>query len=223
MRGRSVKTKSAIFDLDGTLIDSAPSILKCLKLTIQKFGIVPSENISQGLIGPPLSETLKKILGNNSNVNTEDLSAYFKALYDFDGYKESIPYSGIDDLLRNLVCEGVDLYIATNKRIFPAEKIIDLFGWRNFFKGVYGIDKFEGSLFEDKASMIHCLLNDYSLDIGRSVYIGDRYEDFNASSANGLSSILVNWGYSDIKLKNLKEVQVASNPKMLFSMILART
>ena len=52
-----------IFDLDGTLVDSAPSILLCLAEALASQGIAPIFPLSSSLIGPPLHETLRNISG----------------------------------------------------------------------------------------------------------------------------------------------------------------
>ena len=59
--------KNIIFDLDGTLINSAPSIIECLKVILRKNEIAPVFSLGSKIIGPPLKETLKKLLALKVN------------------------------------------------------------------------------------------------------------------------------------------------------------
>jgi phosphoglycolate phosphatase len=211
--------EAIIFDLDGTLIDSAPSILKCFELVSSSESILPLVAIDSGLIGPPLYDTLKKLFGGGSISDIEELAVIFKALYDEDAYKESVPYPGVEDLLIELNNMNIALYIATNKRALPTKKIITHLGWQNHFKDVYAVDIFPKEDFKNKASMIHSLIDHHSLKIERCLYIGDRLEDFEAARENKLNSILVKWGYGDLDEVKSIPPYIASSVTQLQKMI----
>ena len=134
--------KAVIFDLDGTLIDSSPSILAGLEISIKKYGLLPAFPLESHLVGPPLKDTLRKLVGNQADIDLNLLVSEFKAYYDTSGFKESIIYPGIQDLLFQLYKANISLYLATNKRLDPTLKIINYFGWQSLFAEVYAIDKF---------------------------------------------------------------------------------
>lgn len=211
--------EAIIFDLDGTLIDSAPSILKCFDLVSRSKSITPSVSIDRDLIGPPLYDTLKKIFGGGSSSDVEELAVIFKALYDEDAYKESVPYPGVEDLLIELNNMNIPLYIATNKRALPTKKIIAHLGWQKHFKDVYAVDIFPKEDFKNKASMIHSLIECHSLEVERSLYIGDRLEDFEAAKQNELNSILVKWGYGNFDEIKTAPTYIVSTAAELIKMI----
>jgi len=188
-----------IFDLDGTLIDSAPTILKGLERVVDLFGINPLLPLTQSLIGPPLKETIQSLIGNDSAYDIEDLVTEFKSYYDEEGYKATRVYDGISELLKGLVESNCALYLATNKRFLPTQKIINHLGWANYFKHVYAIDKYSDKPFSDKTAMIACLLEEQKIHQNASIYVGDRREDWEAATANSLPTILVNWGYGDFE------------------------
>lgn len=209
-----------IFDLDGTLIDSAPTILKGLERVIEISGIIPLLPLTPSLIGPPLKETILQLIGHDSGISMESLVEEFKAYYDSEGYKSSQVYDGIHELLRELVVRNASLYIATNKRFEPTQKIIDYFGWTTHFKHIYSIDKYTEAPFANKAAMIAQLIQEQNIDIQSSLYIGDRIEDQEAASLNTLPTILVNWGYGDFTNVNLSS-KVAMSSHDLLSKIMS--
>lgn len=217
--GRS-KIKAVIFDLDGTLIESAPSILIGLEVAIKKSGLFPTLPLDSSLVGPPLKDTLRKLVGDQLNVDLDVLVSDFKAYYDTVGFKESRVYPGVQDMLNQLTNSNVSLYLATNKRLKPTLKIIDYFGWTSLFNGVYAIDKFVESQFSNKATMIGALIQAESIEKAHAIYVGDRIEDHDASAANGIDTILVNWGYGDFQNNPAADrVKCVDSPKELYQMI----
>ncbi len=193
-------SKSIIFDLDGTLIDSEESIIRALQETLLLFGIAPLRPLSREIVGPPLIELLKSVSGISERERLNKLVQAFIQYYDSDGYRHCHPYLGIDNLLVRLKKCGVALYIVTNKRLAPTLKILELFQWIDLFKAVYAIDSIPNAPFVNKADALAHLLNNYDLEKNGSLYIGDRVEDFDAASLNGVDVILVKWGYGDLPI-----------------------
>lgn len=207
-----LKVGSVIFDLDGTLIDSAPSILAGLEIAIKKSGLVPAVPLCSDLIGPPLRETFIKLVGNRKEIDLNVLISDFKSYYDSEGFKKSIPYPGIEELLQYLKKFSLPIYLATNKRLIPTLKILDYFDWTSLFNQIYTIDKFPGAPFINKTSMIQTLLEIESIEKVNAIYIGDRIEDLKASQASGIDAILVDWGYG-----NFKNNPIIDDVKYVFS------
>ena len=188
-----------IFDLDGTLIDSAPAILDCMKYALVEHQIRLPYKLGLDFIGPPLDLALEKVFGDRYRQEIPNVLKSFKKLYDSEGFKTTRPYVGIDQLLASLTRDGLKLYIATNKRIEPTLKIVNHLGWESYFSAVYGINtpRPSGKLFIDKSEMIASLLVDYKCIIKDSIYIGDRLEDQIAAENNKLNSAIATWGYGD--------------------------
>jgi len=215
------KVRSVIFDLDGTLIDSAPSILLGLEMVIKKSGFIPAVPLDSTLIGPPLRETFVKLVGKRKDINLDSLISDFKSYYDEDGFKNSIPYPGIRELLRHLKKISLPTYLATNKRLIPTLKIMDYLGWTSCFNQIYSIDKFADAPFINKTLMMQTLLEVESIDRTHTIYIGDRIEDLEASKANGIDAILVGWGYDEFQnIPIMDGVKCARSPEQLLKMLL---
>ncbi|MDO9597109.1 MAG: HAD hydrolase-like protein [Azoarcus sp.] len=191
-----------IFDLDGTLIDSAPAILSSFRDAFATLGITPELTIEDGIIGPPLTETLELLSGSTDPALIARLSEQFKASYDTSGLLQTAAYDGIDELLARLKEAGLSLSIATNKRIHPTRLILDHLGWGRYFDAIYALDLFQPRL-ANKAAMIGRLLADRKIPLAAAVYIGDRTEDGESADANQLPFIATTWGYGSVTAEEM--------------------
>ncbi|MBX3684750.1 MAG: HAD hydrolase-like protein [Rhodocyclaceae bacterium] len=208
-----------IFDLDGTLIDSAPAILASFREAFATTGITPAVPIDESVIGPPLLETLQLLSGSTEAATTERLAAAFKASYDSTGLLETRAYEGVGEMLAGLAARGRTLHIATNKRIHPTRLILRHLGWAGLFENVYALDLFEPRL-KDKAAMIRRLLEDRQIPLGDALYIGDREEDGSSAEANALPFIAATWGYGALTAAELRpDWRMAKNPAALAAML----
>jgi len=172
------------------------------------------------LIGPPLSETVKKLVGEHNSMGIDLVMQNFKKYYDSKGCKSSKVYPGVNNMLNLLFSKGVTLYLATNKRFLPTQKIIELLGWSQIFKSIYAIDKYVDRPFANKTEMLSKLLNLELIDPSDTVYIGDRMEDFEAAHSNNLAAILVQWGYGDLGSIDKKLMQTVSSADELTAEIM---
>lgn len=185
-----------IFDLDGTLIDSAPSILACFASTLAAQGIEPTVPLTEALIGPPLRETLSRLSGVRDEVQLGTMIEEFKQHYDGSGYKATVVFPGVDSMLNDLRGAGFRLHIATNKRLRPTRLILEHLSWTGLFSAVYASDSRTPS-FGSKSEMLAVLLESEGVSPNQAVYVGDRSDDRNSATDNALGFIAAMWGYRD--------------------------
>jgi phosphoglycolate phosphatase len=186
--------QAVIFDLDGTLIDSSPSILACFAQALAEAGLLPLAPISDSLIGPPLRQTLINLTGISDDSLLDRLVEGFKACYDTEGYKATRVYDGVEAMLKLLLEMGIPLAIATNKRRIPTQKIIEHLGWVRYFSIVGTLDT-PTPPHPNKAALIQFLLNEMGVSADTSLYVGDKWEDGEAANANSIPFCAVGWGY----------------------------
>lgn len=212
-----------LFDLDGTLIDSAPAILASYREAFAAAGREPVIAIDDGIVGPPLLETLRLLAGTDDVSVIDGLATAFKASYDSTGYRQTAAYAGVDAMLRRLAEVGCVLSIATNKRLLPTRLILDHLGWSRHFAAVYALDLFEPRL-PHKAAMIARLLQDRGIARDQAVYVGDRSEDGESADANRLPFIAATWGYGSLGATEMApHWRAAATPVALADKILARS
>jgi phosphoglycolate phosphatase len=204
-----------IFDLDGTLIDSAPSILECFKRVLESNNIEPLLPLNSNLIGPPLVQTLSRLTGIQESTSLSKLTEDFKKQYDFGGYKSTVPFPGVSELLRECISSGYSLHIATNKRLMPTDLILEYLGWNQHFKSIYALDLISPP-FANKARMLSALLVDEKILHNSAIYVGDRAEDHESAIANGLEFIGASWGYRDEALLSNNAITCCQNVEQFF-------
>lgn len=211
-----MKACNVVFDLDGTLIDSAPSILVSLQAAFDAAGVRPVRPLAQDLIGPPLHETLAALLPQGRTDQAAHLAGLFKQHYDETGYRDTRAYGGVADMLKELQHHAYRLLIATNKRILPTRRIISHLGWNGIFDEIHALDAFTPPL-RSKAEMLATLRSRLHAP---TVYVGDRPEDATAAQQAGFPFLLAAWGYAPTDSLEVQRYK-AQNPQALVHLIQA--
>lgn len=209
--------KTIVFDLDGTLIDSASSILNSLQAALDAAVIYPRRALDRSLIGPPLPQITAEVLPNDQQERIPEIIWRFKEHYDTTGYLNTTPYHGITEILTKLQEKDINLYIATNKRITPTLKILSHLGWSGFFEEVYSLDYFTPAV-ADKSSMLSRVCLDLNIDVNGLVYVGDRTEDAKAAKKNNMPFLYASWGYGD-DLVDFRIARALNSPNDIFNYV----
>jgi phosphoglycolate phosphatase len=182
-----------LFDLDGTLSDSAPGILSSLRYAFAANGLPPLDaHTERVLLGPPFYESLPPLIGDDEKLGAV-IGAY-RQKYGEGGMFDTSVYDGIRDVLAMLHVSGVRLAVATSKPESYAIPIVEHLGLAEFFETVGG-DELDGSL-PTKALVIDKVLR--RLGSPRStgvIMIGDRAHDVIGAREHGIACVGAGWGY----------------------------
>lgn len=180
-----------IFDLDGTLTDSAAGIVASFRHALAHIGApVPGGDLAQRLVGPPMHHTLAAMgLGDQA----EAAIAAYRADYTARGWAMNSVFDGIVPLLEDLLAAGVRLAVATSKAEPTARKILAHFGLDGFFEVVAGASV-DGTRAAKSDVVAHALQQLEPLP-ERVLMVGDRRHDADGAAAHGIDTVLVGWGY----------------------------
>jgi len=187
---------SVLFDLDGTILDSAPGIVQSLVDTFTHLGLpVPAREELMSYVGPPLLDSFRNRAGL-SEVAAQDALQIYRKDFRKDGAFDSAVFPGIIGLLESLTDAGIPLAVATSKPETQANLILEHFNLRRFFAVVAGASEDETRA--TKAAIVGLALSELreaGHDTSMSVMVGDRIYDVEGAAACDVPSIIVEWGY----------------------------
>jgi len=116
-----ISEHNLIFDLDGTLFDSAPEILLCFKKALELNNIDIKDDLNKSIIGPPIRETLKNLVQKKDIVKIDKIIENFIELYDSDYCYKTKLYRGVQETLKILE-KKKNLMLITNKELVQLRK-----------------------------------------------------------------------------------------------------
>jgi phosphoglycolate phosphatase len=185
-----------LFDLDGTIADSAPGITKNIASTLEVMGrSVPSPADLIEYVGPPIFDSFRDFAGMDDAAANEAMKIY-REKYREDGAFDSAVFPGIRGLLKRLHDAGIPLAVSTSKPETQAKRILEHFRLDQYFDVICGAT--EDMTRSTKAQVVAEALSRLSeggVDLTQTVLVGDRRHDVEGGAENGLPTILVEWGY----------------------------
>lgn len=183
-----------LFDLDGTLTDSRPGIIKSIQHALAENGLpVPAAEDLLWCIGPPILESFRKLVGPDSPELFEPTVLKYRERYGAVGLFENAVYPGIEAALIELNRLGHTLHVATSKAEIYAGPIIEHFELLPYFVSVNG-SELDGTR-ANKAELIAHILERQEIALTDAIMIGDREHDMIGARKNGIPAIGVLWGY----------------------------
>ena len=206
-----------LFDLDGTLTDPRPGIVRCMKHALDRIGApCPSGDVLASFIGPSLRGTFATLLDTSDRGLIERAMALYREEYGDAGLFENHVYNGVAQMLDHVRLITPALFVATLKLKAYADRIVHHLGLDRYFAGVYG-SELEGR-FDDKIDLLAHLLATEGISAERAIMIGDRAGDIVGARANRVRSIGVLWGYgSESELADACADGLCASPSELAS------
>ena len=183
---------AVIFDLDGTLTDSGPGIMKAGQYALRAFGIERDWRELSFFVGPPLSETFARFV---SAENADAAVAKFREYYQQDGWLDNAPFPGVPEMLQGLRDAGCKLYVATSKPEAMAVRVLEHFGLSGYFEAVCGAPEGDPEAGKKVNVVKAALRSARCTEPGRAVMVGDRRHDVQGAGLAGLETVGVLYGY----------------------------
>ena len=188
--------KTILFDLDGTLTDSAPGILNSVCHACRRLGLeVPDEATLRRFLGPPLPSSFRDYLHLSETDVARAVDA-FREYYPEKGIFENEVFPGIPELLHDLKKSGKTVVMATSKPEVFARRIMEHFALADCFDAICGATIDETRT--EKAEVVAYALQTAGItDRQNAVMVGDREHDVKGAARNGLPCIGVLYGYGN--------------------------
>lgn len=187
-----------LFDLDGTLTESAPGIINSVKYAFSHYGITDyDEKELESFVGPPLTDSFMRYCGFSAEKAAEAVEVY-REYFREKGMFENSVYPGVRECLEKLKANGLRLGVATSKPKPFCDAILKRFGLFDFFEVIEGIplDGEGMTKTEVISKAISAFGSPASAEI---VMVGDRQYDVEGAADNGIACIGVLYGYGSRK------------------------
>ena len=185
-------TRAFIFDFDGTLVDSEQAIFHCFQSITKKLAPSRMEYAKNILIGPPLRDTASEILGPEHQDSLDEFVELFIELHDEQVIQHTQPYPDVIEVLKQLYTQNIPMAVATNKRLAPTQKLVNHFGWNDYFQSIECTDS--EAIQRNKAEMIQSIINRSSL-FSSSYFVGDTVNDGLLANLYKFYFIKAEYGY----------------------------
>ena len=202
---------TVLFDLDGTLVDTAPDLMRAHNHVMQKFGY-PTKSTEEirnlvgkgagAMIGRSIWGQAKKEFGKVNDENTKkEMVKEFVKFYGKNIIKESTLINGVKEFLKWCKDNNISMAVCTNKQEYLSNDLLKKIGIYDYFEYVAGSDTFDYCKPDPRhlTSVVEILDG----DIKKTIMIGDSETDANAAKAAEIPIILLKDGYTE---KNIDEI-----------------
>ncbi|MEY2847798.1 MAG: hypothetical protein RI885_463 [Actinomycetota bacterium] len=209
-----------LFDLDGTITDSAPGITASLAWMFEHLDLpVPSPAALLEYVGPPILDSFRDLAGFSESEAVRALDTY-RQHYTVTGLFDSTVYNGVPEVLAAIHASPLPMSLATSKPESLATSILDHFDLAKYFEFLTGAS--EDEIRSSKADVVEEALRrlaEAGADVARPVLVGDREHDVHGAAAHGVPTIFVEWGYGS-PAEQAGAIAVAATPADLRHLLL---
>lgn len=192
------KYKNILFDLDGTVNDSGPGIVKSVQYALDQMGWekLPEEKLRK-FVGPSLMDSFTHFCGMDEAQAKEAIRIYRTSYIDREAMFDLKVYDGIPQLMEKLREGGCRLALVTSKPQVLTDRIVDRFELRDYFDYIVGPEMSDPS--SDKARLIRKAMERMNALPEETVMIGDTHFDMEGAVGAGIAAIGAAYGYGSVE------------------------
>jgi phosphoglycolate phosphatase len=207
VRSRMSKIQTIIFDLDGTLIHSAPDLQLASNEALAAIGRAPLDLPTIiSFIGDGVEALVQRFLhvtGGSDELLQQDVLAHFLEVYGRNMTTHTLPYPGVTAALEKFRAMGMRLGVCTNKPTLPAREICEKLALANYFDVIVGSEPGQPKK-PHPASLMTCI---EALGNGceHALYVGDSAVDFHTARNASVRFRLFSGGYLNTELPDLDD------------------
>ena len=202
-----VLPRTVVFDLDGTLVDTAPDLIGALNYILDREGMPPVPlHSARNMIGAGVRKLIERGLelegreASPSDITrlTDDFVAYY-AEHIADG---SRPFEGLETALDDLLTRGYHFAVCTNKLEWLSKLLLDRLGLSARFAAICGADTFGVS--KPDPAILRQTVARAGGDIASAIMVGDAGTDIGVARRAGVPVIGVSFGYTEVPIADLE-------------------
>ena len=199
--------RTVVFDLDGTLVDTAPDLISALNFVLDREGLPPVPlKSARTMIGAGVRRLLERGLevdGRNASVEdinrlTDDFIDYYAAHI----ADASRPFDGLESALDNLAAKGYRFAVCTNKLEWLSKRLLDRLGLSARFAAICGADTF--GISKPDPAILQQTVARAGGQLSTAIMVGDAGPDIGVARRAGIPVIGVEFGYTDVPIADLK-------------------
>jgi phosphoglycolate phosphatase len=206
-----ISHRTVVFDLDGTLVDTAPDLINALNFVLDREGLPPVPlHSARNLIGAGA----RKLIERGLEVEGREASPaeLVRLTDDFIGYyaehiaDTSRPFDGLDRALDDLAALGCRFAVCTNKLEWLSKRLLDRLNLSSRFSAICGADTFGVS--KPDPAILRQTVARAGGELATTVMVGDAGPDIGVARRAGVPVIGVSFGYTDVPIADLKPDRV---------------
>jgi len=222
--------RTVVFDLDGTLVDTAPDLINALNFILEREGMPPVPlHAARTMIGAGARKLIERGLELDGRVTSvEDISRLTNDFIDY--YADHIadasrPFEGLESALDDLSGRGYRFAVCTNKLEWLSKLLLDQLGLSARFAAICGADTFGVS--KPDPAILRQTIALAGGQLSSAVMVGDAGPDIGVARRAGIPVIGVEFGYTEIPIADLKPDLLIGHfrdlPAAVESLMAART
>jgi phosphoglycolate phosphatase len=203
--------RTVVFDLDGTLVDTAPDLINALNFVLDREGLPPVPlHSARNMIGAGARKLIERGLeveGREASPSelarlTDDFISYY-AEHIADA---SRPFEGLDRALDDLDALGYRFAVCTNKLEWLSKRLLDQLNLSSRFSAICGADTF--GISKPDPAILRQTVARAGGEMASTIMVGDAGPDIGVARRAGVPVIGVSFGYTDVPVAELKPDRV---------------
>jgi len=210
--------RTIVFDLDGTLVDTAPDLINALNFVLDREGLPPVPlHSARNMIGAGARRLIERGLELDSrSLGLKDVTRLTRDFIDY--YAAHIadvsrPFEGLEDALDDLSARGYRFAVCTNKLEWLSKLLLEQLGLSSRFSAICGADTFGVS--KPDPAILRQTIARAGGELSSSIMVGDAGPDIGVARRAGIPVIAVEFGYTEVPIADLKPDRLINHMREL--------
>jgi phosphoglycolate phosphatase len=207
-----------VFDLDGTLVDTAPDLINALNFILAREGLPPVPlHSARNMIGAGARKLIERGLELEGRIaGVEDIDRLTRGFIDYYAAHiadASRPFEGLEDALDDLAAKGYRFAVCTNKLEWLSKLLLERLGLSSRFSAICGADTF--GVAKPDPAILRQTVAQAGCEIASAIMVGDAGPDIGVARRAGIPVIGVEFGYTEVPIAELKPDRLVAHMREL--------